>query len=113
MISLKISEKLNGPKVPLSMCPQDGARLITMLEKISKDSILETMFEITKDFLQGKTLFKDIFQACFAHTVCHGTPPKYFAGRWLLTNDFKKHEKNMKYFEHIFDDRPDIITVKK
>lgn len=113
MISLKISKKLNGPAIPASICPQDGARLITLLEKISKDAIMETMFEITKDFLQGKTLFKDIFNACFAHTLYHGVPPKYFAGRWLLTHDFGKHEKNMKYFDHIFDDRPEIISVKK
>lgn len=113
MISLKLTEKLNGPWMSASMCPQDGARLITLLEKKTKEALLETAFEITKDFLQGKTLFKDIFNAVMAHTFYHGKPPKYFAGRWLLTTDFETHKKNMKYFDGIFDDRTDIISVKK
>lgn len=111
MISLKLSERLNGPKFKAEDLPQDGQRLIYFLEEESKKEITKFTNEILSNWLNNENFIKGITGAILTHVFKTGYFPTYFTSKFIVTHLEDVQKENMKIFDMITQET--ICSIRK
>lgn len=115
-IRLKITDKV-GISAPSEDLPQDGQRLVSVMEDTFKERALAACGKAAWDFINQDFLDGLVF-SIMDHLFRTGKFPKYHAYRSLMSHDYEQHERN---YEHInrwarlagFPEGDDILREKK
>ena len=104
-VSLKLSEDFNGHDLGMYLeakdCPQDGAKLIRLLEDATRHAVRKTARKTGEHWLNAEKFQNNIIDGVENFLKVKGEVPKYFSTRFYFTSEFEAHELNMKFWEQL------------